>query len=80
VETQNPENTFSFTGKSLTAIDNYNNTKNLPIASTTNPTVSVPLTSTAQSGRGALNNISFPLNDTANKPTLGVLRNLTNTA
>jgi hypothetical protein len=80
VQTQTPENTFSFTGKSLTAIDNYNNTKNLPNATSSNPTVSVPLTSTAQSGRGALNNISFPINDNVNKPTLGVLRNLTNTA
>jgi hypothetical protein len=79
VQTQNPENTFSFTGKTLTAIDNYNNTKILSISPTTNPPVSVPLTTTSQAGRGALNNITFPINDSANKPTVGVLRNLTNT-
>jgi hypothetical protein len=76
-QTQTPENTFSFTGKSLTAIDNYNNTKTLTNTPSSSPAAVVPLNSVAESGRGALNNISFPINDPATKPTVGVLRNLT---
>jgi hypothetical protein len=72
-----PETTFSMTGKTLTTIDNYNNTKSLNNNSTTNPAVKVSFTTPSTVGQGSLNNISFPVNNSNNAPTKGILRNVT---
>jgi hypothetical protein len=75
-----PETTFSMTGKTLTTIDNYNNTKSLNTNATTSPAVNVSFTPPPSFGQGSLNNISFPVNNSNNAPTKGILRNVTGTA
>jgi len=77
---QTPENTFSMTGKTLTTIDNYNNTKALKNSTATSPAVSVSFTTPPTVGQGSLNNISFPVNNSNNAPTKGILRNITGSA
>jgi hypothetical protein len=74
-----PETTFSMTGKTLTTIDNYNNTKSLSNSTTANPAVKVSFTTPPTFGQGSLNNISFPVNNSNNAPTKGILRNVTGT-
>lgn len=75
-----PETTFSMTGKTLTTIDNYNNTKSLNNNSTSNPAVTVSFTTPPNVGQGSLNNISFPVNNSNNASTKGILRNVTGSA
>ena len=68
------------TGKTLTTIDNYNNTKSLNNNLTSNPAVKVSFTTPPNVGQGSLNNISFPVNNSNNVSTKGILRNVTGSA